>query len=405
MSAKAGDGLILAVNAGSSSLKVAGFSVVDGALRDVLRIGIDLSSDKAPAISGDPALCRAVQATALTLAAKRNGSAFIVALLDAVPVTAVAHRVVHGGDEPRECVPLDDAQRAALHALSPLAPLHQPAALAIVDAIANAQPALPQFACLDTAFHTGMPAVAREYALPQAIRARHPHLHAFGFHGISCRSAVEQLRGAGLPARLIIAHLGSGASVTAVRNGHSIATSMGFSALDGLPMATRPGRIDPGVLLYLLRHEQPDVDALEDLLYRRSGLLGISGISGDMRVLLASDNPAAKNAVDFFVYRNLMEIGALTAALGGLDALVFTGGVGEHQGIIRARIGEGLRWLGASIDPAANARHAQHIGAADSRIALRVVACDEEAVMAAGVRGQQCATYPAAPTTRTTSGG
>ncbi len=396
MNANAGDGLILAVNAGSSSLKLAGFRIVDDAPKEVLRIGIDLHADAAPSVSGGPALLSAVHSavlsstkaspsaepTAIKLPVERDGGAFVVALLEAlhdaltVSVSAVAHRVVHGGNEQRECVAIDDARLAALRALSALAPLHQPSALAIIDAVAAAQPALPQFACLDTAFHAGMPAVARDYALPQHIRARYPELHAYGFHGLSCRSVVERLRSEGLhstkelPARLIIAHLGSGASVTAVRDGRSIATSMGFSALDGLPMATRPGRIDPGVLLYLLRQEQLDADALADLLYRRSGLLGMSGISGDMRVLLASDDADAQAAVDFFVYRTVVEIGALAAALGGLDALVFTGGIGEHASSIRARVIEGLRWLNADMQ-------------------VHVVPCDEEAVMVAGALRQR----------------
>lgn len=362
-----GNALLLAINAGSSSLKIAGFRVVDGKPAAVLRITVDHRRDTPPAVTGDAEIV-----SALTLPSHRDDPAFVVALIDAlrVPVAGIAHRVVHGGDETRECIALDAAQRARLHALAPLAPLHQPPALAIVDAVAAARPSLPQFACLDTAFHSGMPAVAREYALPADVRARHPQLHAYGFHGLSCRSVLAHLRAdnaaGALPERLVIAHLGSGASLTAVRDGRSIATSMGFSALDGLPMATRPGRIDPGLLLYLMRHEHLDADALEELLYRRSGLLGLSGLSGDMRVLLASADPRARAAVDFFVYRTLLETGALAAALGGLDAIVFTGGIGEHQPVIRERIVAGLRWLGPQLQ-------------------ALVLPCDEEAVMAAGV--------------------
>lgn len=357
-------GIVLAVNAGSSSLKLAVFRA--GASQAALRIGVDRHRDAPPKITGEPALV-----SALVMPASGDYPAFVVALLAALrpllPVTAIAHRVVHGGDEARECVPLDAGERARLHALAPLAPLHQPPALAIVDAVAAALPALPQFACLDTAFHAGLPPVAREYALPEDLRARHPELHAFGFHGLSCRWTVTQLqRERALPPRLVIAHLGSGASVTAVLDGASIATSMGFSALEGVPMATRPGRIDAGVLLYLLRQERMGVDALEEMLYRRSGLLGLSGLSGDMRVLLASDDPRAQAAVDYFVQRTAGEIGALAVALGGLDTLVFTGGIGEHQPAIRERIAARLR----AIAP---------------QLAVRVVACDEEAVMAAAV--------------------
>lgn len=358
------EGIVLSVNAGSSSLKLAAFRA--GVPQAALRISVDRHLDTPPKIAGGPAL-----ASALVLPASREYPAFVAELLAALrpllPVTAVAHRVVHGGDEARECVPLDAGERARLHALAPLAPLHQPPALAIIDAVAAAQPALPQFACLDTAFHAALPPVAREYALPAEIRARHPELHAYGFHGLSCRWTVEQLRREqALPARLVIAHLGSGASVTAVRDGASIATSMGFSALEGVPMATRPGRLDAGVLLYLLRQERMTVDALEDMLYRRSGLLGLSGRSGDMRALLASDDPRAQAAVDYFVQRTAGEIGALAVALGGIDTLVFTGGIGEHQPAIRERIAALLR----AIAP---------------QLAVRVISCDEEAVMAASV--------------------
>lgn len=336
---------ILAVNAGSSSLKVATFRVAEGVMLEESRTTLPATDAAARVIDllGKPV----------------------------APVDAVAHRVVHGGDEARECVPLDAAQVARLRALSPLAPLHQPPALAIVDAVARAQPGLAQYACLDTAFHATLPDVARAYALPADIRVRHPELRAYGFHGLSCRSIVERLRRDGaLPARLLIAHLGSGASVTAVRDGASVATSMGFSALEGLPMATRPGRIDPGVLLYLLREDRLDADALETLLYRRSGLLGLSGASGDLRVLQANDDDASRAAVEFFVYRAAQEIAALAVALGGIDLVVFTGGVGEHQPAIRERILARLQFLGAVL-PA------------------RVVPCDEETVMAEGVYRQR----------------
>ncbi len=358
---------VLAVNAGSSSLKLALFTLAQAEPRLLLRIGLDRrDGGAAPRVSGDPAL-----AAALSLPATRDYAAFTTGVLAALtartPLAAVVHRVVHGGDETRECIVLDAASRARLHALSPLAPLHQPPALAIIDAIAAAQPALPQYAGLDTAFHAGLPPVSRDYALPADVRARHPELHACGFHGLSCRWTVQQLarRGA-LPERLVIAHLGSGASATAVRNGTSIATTMGFSALEGLPMATRPGRLDAGVLLHLLRHERLDVNALEEMLYRRSGLLGLSGLSADVRVLLASSDPHATAALDYFVERTAREIGGLAVALGGIDTLVYTGGIGEHQGELCARITGRLRCL-------------------LPQLAVEVVPCDEEAVMAAAV--------------------
>lgn len=355
---------VLAVNAGSSSLKLALFETNGDAPRCRLRVVLDRHAGTPARLAGDEALL-----DALHLPPTNDYASFTAALLEQLhapaPVDAVVHRVVHGGNETRDCVLLDAAQRARLHALSALAPLHQPPALAIVDALAAARPALAQYAGLDTAFHHTLPPEARDYALPADIRARHPELRAWGFHGLSCRWSIAQLARAGsLPPRLLIAHLGSGASITAVRDGRSIATTMGFSALEGLVMATRPGRLDAGVLLHLLRHETHDADALENLLYRKSGLLGLSGLSADLRVLLASDAPAARAAVDLFVHRAATEAGALAVALGGIDTLVFTGGIGEHQPEIRARITAKLRAVAPDITE-------------------RVIACDEEAVMAA----------------------
>lgn len=365
---------VLAVNAGSSSLKLALFGGDGATTRDRVRIRVDRHAGTPPSISGDDSVLVASLATALDRPASTRYADFVLALLAALapacPVDAVVHRVVHGGDEARECIPLDAAQCKRLRALSVLAPLHQPPALAIIDAVAAARPALAQFAGLDTAFHHGLPPEARTYALPADIRARHPELRAWGFHGLSCRWSVEQLRRAGeLPPRLVIAHLGSGASLTAVRDGRSLATTMGFSALEGLVMATRPGRLDPGVLLHLLRHETPDVDALEELLYRRSGLLGLSGgLGADLRVLLDSPAPAAQAAVELFVHRAATECGSLAVALGGLDAIVFTGGIGEHQPGIRSRIADKVRAVAPGLREL-------------------VIACDEEAVMAQAVTG------------------
>lgn len=355
---------LLAVNAGSSSLKLALFEAGNDAPHCRLRIVLDRHAGTPARLAGDAALRDALRLP--TTDDYASFTAALLAQLDApAPVDAVVHRVVHGGDEARDCVRLDAAQRARLHALATLAPLHQPPALAIVDALAAAHPALAQYAGLDTAFHHTLPPEARDYALPADIRARHPELRAWGFHGLSCRWCLAQLaREGALPPRLLIAHLGSGASITAVHEGRSIATTMGFSALEGLVMATRPGRLDAGVLLHLLRHEALDADALENLLYRKSGLLGLSGLSADLRVLLASDAPAARAAVDLFVHRAATEAGALAVALGGADMLVFTGGIGEHQPDIRARIVARLR----AIMPG---------------ISERMIACDEEAVMAA----------------------
>lgn len=349
---------LLAVNAGSSSLKLALFrGDATDAVTERLRITRDHHAGHAVRCSGGDA------ANLELPPESASDGEFLAALCARIRPSRVVHRVVHGGEETRPCVAVDAAERVRLHALSALAPLHQPPALHLIEALAHAQPALPQYACFDTAFHAGMPAVARDYALPAALRARHPQLHAFGFHGISCQAAVENLRAGGeLPARLVIAHLGSGASATAVLNGRSVATSMGFSALEGLVMATRPGRIDAGVLIYLLRHETADADVLENLLYRQAGLLGYSGLSADMRVLLASDEPAAQAAVDLFVFRAAQEIAALCVALGGIDTLLFTGGIGENQAVIRERIATRLRFLG--------------------EFRVRVLPCDEERAMA-----------------------
>jgi len=243
-------------------------------------------------------------------------------------------------------------------------------------------PGRSQVACFDTAFHLGNPRISRLYALPGDLAG--DDLVRYGFHGLSYTHIAETLpavepRAAG---RVVVAHLGSGASMCALVDGQSVATSMGFSALDGLPMATRCGALDPGLVLHLLRAKQMTPDALERLLYLDSGLLGISGISGDMRTLLASLDPAAREAVDVFVYRIARELGSLAAAAGGLDVLVFTGGIGEHAAAIRARVCEQAAWLGVRLDADANATHGPRLHAPDSAVAVWALPADEEAVIA-----------------------
>lgn len=270
----------------------------------------------------------------------------MLADLGNVEVRAVGHRVVHGGSAYGAPIRLDAGHIEALRRLTPLAPLHQPHNLAGIDAITRLLPNVPQVACFDTAFHHTQPPLAQRLGLPRALHDE--GIRNYGFHGLSYEYVATQLPahlGERADGRIIVAHLGSGASLCAMRERRSIATTMGFSTLDGLLMATRCGNLDPGVMLYLLQARGMDAAAISDLLYQQSGLLGVSGISGDMRALLASPAPAAAEAVDLFCYRVQREIGSLAAALGGLDALVFTGGIGEHAHSVRERICAGLGWL------------------------------------------------------------
>jgi acetate kinase len=301
-------------------------------------------------------------------------------------LAAIGHRVVHGGNAHAGPALVTPALLAELATLAALAPLHQPHNLAAIEAMAHLHPGLPQVACFDTAFHLGNPRVARLYGLPRALADE--GMMRYGFHGLSYRHIADALpafepRARG---RVVAAHLGSGASMCAMVDGRSVATSMGFSALDGLPMATRCGSLDPGLVLHLLRAKQMTPDALETMLYRDSGLLGLSGVSGDMRTLLASAEDAAREAVDVFVYRIARELGSLAAAAGGLDVLVFTGGIGEHAPEIRARVCAQAAWLGVRIDAGANAAGGPRLHAHDSAVAVWALAADEEAVIARETR-------------------
>jgi acetate kinase len=295
---------------------------------------------------------------------------------------AVGHRIVHGGAEHIAPALITTALLSELEALTPLDPLHMPHSLAPVHAVAVSCPGLPQVACFDTAFHHTLPAVARRVALPRALELE--GVRRYGFHGLSYEFIARQMalqspelaRG-----RVIAAHLGAGASLCALLDSKSIATTMGFSALDGLVMATRCGSLDPGVILYLMRKGHSSAD-IENMLYRRSGLLGVSGISDDLRVLLASDDPRAEEAIELFTYRIATEAGGLVSALGGLDGLVFTGGIGEHSAAIRSAVCDRLAWLGLLLDPTANATHAACISAPNSSVELRIIPTDEEAMIA-----------------------
>ncbi|MBL6853700.1 MAG: acetate/propionate family kinase [Alphaproteobacteria bacterium] len=297
-------------------------------------------------------------------------------------LAAAGHRVVHGGANYTAPVLMDAAVMTGLRALVPLAPLHQPHNLRAIEALTKLHPSLPQVACFDTAFHVTQPAIATLFALPYALTEQ--GVRRYGFHGLSYEyiaSRLPEVLGPDVArGRVVVAHLGAGASMCAMQGGKSVATTMGFTALDGLMMGSRTGSIDPGVLLYLLDARKMSAAEITDLLYRQSGLLGVSGISDDMRTLLASSDPRARTAVDLFVYRIVRELGSLAAALGGLDALIFTAGIGEHAAEIRRRVCEGARWLGVELDEAANARG--DICISQSRVSAWVVPTDEDLMIA-----------------------
>ena len=300
---------------------------------------------------------------------------------------AAGHRVVHGGIEFAAPVVLDAAVLGKLETLIPLSPLHQPHSLAAIRALEGLRPGLPQVACLDTAFHRTMPELAQRFALPEELSAL--GLRRYGFHGLSYESIAALLPhhlGAAADGRVVVAHLGNGASLCAMRERRSVETSMSFTPLDGIPMGTRCGALDPGVLLYLMREQGMDEPDLSDLLHHRSGLLGISGISGDVRELLQSDKPAAAQALELFAYRTAQAIGGLAAVLGGLDALVFTAGIGEHAAPVRGAICQRLSWLGLQMDEVANARHGPRISSVDSPASAWIIPTDEESVIARHTR-------------------
>ena len=298
-------------------------------------------------------------------------------------LVAVGHRVVHGGLEFSEPVKLNAEVIVNLEKFVPLAPLHQPHNLAPIRLVAERLPQVLQVACFDTAFHRAQPEIAQAFALPASITDR--GVRRYGFHGLSYEyiaSAFPRLDAAAAAGRVIVAHLGNGASLCAMKAGKSVASTMGFTAVDGLPMGTRCGSIDPGVMLYLMDELKMDARAIEKLIYQQSGLLGVSGISSDMRALLESREPRAKLAVDLFIYRIGRELGSLAAALGGLDALVFTAGIGERAAVIRERVCRDAAWLGVQLDEAANAKGGPRISASGSRVSAWVVPTNEELMIA-----------------------
>jgi len=301
-------------------------------------------------------------------------------------LAAVGHRVVHGGLNYAAPVLIDDAIIADLEKLIPLAPLHQPHNLAVVKAIAADYPGLKQVACFDTAFHRTHLPVADLFALPRDLIAE--GVRRYGFHGLSYEyvsQALAQLDAQAATGRVVVAHLGNGSSMCAIKGGKSIDSTMGFTAIDGLPMGTRTGAIDPGVLLYLM-DKGMNSKQLTDLLYKQSGLKGVSGFSSDMRELLASPAPEAAEAVELYCYRINRELGALSAAQGGLDALVFTAGIGEHAAEVRARVCRAAAWMGIELDEAANAAHGPKISTPASKIGVWVIPTDEEKMIARHTR-------------------
>jgi acetate kinase len=379
---------ILVVNAGSSSVKFQVFSAEAG-------------SDLVPFIKGQVDGI----GTRPRMRATSGPSAVVDEMLDSAKVSnvasaiqfaggwlrekhnlklaAVGHRVVHGGPQYDRPILVDDSVLAQLERFVPLAPLHQPNNLAPIRAIRERMPELPQVACFDTAFHRGHSVVADHYAIPESLYAE--GVRRYGFHGLSYEYVAGRLLEIApdiAKGRVIVAHLGSGASMCALANGKSVESTMGFTALDGLPMGTRPGQLDPGVVLYLMADKSMSADAVQKFLYSECGLKGLSGISNDVRELQTSTAPGAMLAMEHFIYRVGLHAGMLAAALGGLDAFVFTAGIGEKSDIIRKRIAERLAWLGAELDPAANGAGKTVISHPQSRVALLVVPTDEELMIA-----------------------
>ncbi len=381
--------VILVLNAGSSSLKFCLFEA-DGALPLVSRGEIDGIGVHPRFVVRDAA--GHVMEDAPPAGRASSHQDLLAILLDwidrhaaAATLVAAGHRVVHGGARFSAPALIDDGVLEALEQLVPLAPLHQPHNLDPIRALSRVRPRLRQVACFDTAFHRTQPAVAEAFALPRELTDA--GVKRYGFHGLSYEYIARVFpRMTGARGRVVVAHLGNGASMCALRDGRSVATTMSFTALDGLPMGTRSGALDPGVVLYLLTEHKMDVAAVTDLLYHRSGLLGVSGISSDMRDLLASTAPGARVAVELFVYRIGRELGSLAAALGGLDALVFTAGIGEHAAPIRASVCEGAAWLGVHLDREANARGGPRISADDSAVSAWVIPTNEELMIAEHTR-------------------
>ncbi|ABE61731.1 acetate kinase [Nitrobacter hamburgensis X14] len=380
---------ILVVNAGSSSVKFQVFSAEgEGKLLRQIKGQVDGIGSRprlrASGADNEPLADRAypIESVSDVPAAMGVAGGWLRDELRISPM-AVGHRVVHGGPDYDRPVLIDHGVVARLERFVALAPLHQPNNLDPIRSLLANFPALPQVACFDTAFHRTHDAVADYYAIPYQFYVE--GVRRYGFHGLSYEYVAKTLPHVApeiAKGRVIVAHLGSGASMCALKGGRSIESTMGFTALDGLPMGTRPGQIDPGVVLYLVSEKGMSPAKAQDFLYRDCGLKGLSGVSNDMRELEASEDPKAKLAVDYFVYRVGLNAGMLAAALQGLDAFVFTAGIGENSMRIRARIADQLAWLGVTLDPTQNSRHARLISGSDSRIPVYVIPTDEELMIA-----------------------
>ena len=378
--------MILTFNAGSSTIKLGLYRIEGGALRLMARGGIDfrddplelrltrdghrLSQPLPPADAQDLAACLG------------HALDWLAGQFDLDRLAAVGHRVVHGGDRFAGPVRIGPETLAEIAGLALLAPLHQPQSLRVIEAMRALRPDVPQTASFDTAFHATQEALVRRFAIPRALHDQ--GIKRYGFHGLSYRSIAETLHGMeGRDAgRVVVAHLGSGASLCALRDGASRDSSMGFSTLDGIPMATRCGALDPGVLLHLLGPMGRGLAEVEDMLYHQSGLLGVSGFEADSRELLASDRPEAAEAIALFCLRIAGEVARMAATLGGLDRLVFTAGIGENQPRVRALVAARLGWLGLRLDEAANAANAPLISAPGSAVEVLALPTDEERIIA-----------------------
>ncbi len=377
---------ILAINGGSSSIKFALFAVGASA-RALLSGELQAIGEPSGAFTARDATGTALVDEHLALADHGAAVRRLLAWLrdqEAIGLpNAIGHRLVHGGERFDRPVRLTPEVLAELRALIPLAPQHLPSELLAVEATGRAYPDVPQVACFDTAFHHTMPQVAKQLALPRALWEQ--GIRRYGFHGLSYEYVMSVLaaeQGGTARGRVIVAHLGNGASMAAICDGQSIETTMGFTPAGGLVMGTRSGDLDPGVLIYLLRERGSSADALDDLINRRSGMLGISALSGDMRELLGSDDPRAAEAVELFCYAARKTIGELSAVLGGADMLIFTGGIGEHAPEIRWRICAGLAFLGIVLDPERNAANATVLSPDHAAVAVRRIPTDEELMIA-----------------------
>jgi acetate kinase len=384
---------ILVVNAGSSSIKFSVFVERGGTPVLTLRGQIEGLYTRPHFVAKDTGGATVAEKTwdAGTPLGHEGAvdhlAAFLRAELTELRLVGVGHRVVHGGLDYTKPVRVDAGVLAKLEKFNPLAPLHQPNNLKPIRLLLERQPQLPQVACFDTSFHRSQPAVAQRFALPEELHEA--GVRRYGFHGLSYEyiaSVLPQHDTKAAAGRTVVLHLGNGASMCAMEAGKSVASTMGFTAVDGLPMGTRCGSIDPGVILYLMDERRMDARAIEKMIYNESGLLGVSGISSDMRTLLASKEPRARLAVDLYVYRIRRELGSLAAALGGLDAIVFTGGIGENSAAIRERVCRDAAWLGAELDVEANRKGGPRINSAGSRVSAWVIPTNEELMIARHTR-------------------